>query len=737
MFCLDNGTTNADIGDVDLASHPRVIGSAVDLGAYEYQQDFTQTVHYVHPPISFPFNANTNVMSPYTNWVTAATNIQDAIDVAAAGDFIVVSNGIYATGGRAAYGFVTNRVTVNKPITLISLSGAKYTAIQGSPTGVRCAYVADGASIIGFTLSNGAAMFNGDNLTNQNGGGVWCQSPLATLSNCVITTCSSANQGGGAYSGTLVACTISYSHANNSGGGVAFGTLLNCMVTTNFSTVGGGTFSSLLAGCTLLNNNSSQFGGGAAGGILTNCLLARNYSFSKGGGACSNSLTDCILNSNWLSGPLSSKLPISGGGAYSCTLTNCMLAGNAVTNGDGGGAAFGLLIGCALANNLATYGGGAYSNTLNGCYLVSNSASSYGGGAAFANLTNCPIIFNTAYYGGGTAFGTCYDCLLTNNYAVGGSGGAIYSNTTVNCTLDGYSFYTSYGSKLSRCIYNANTSSYQDILDNCQFNGFFNAANGNLIISGVLNNCTIILPFFQSSTYPPIQYCMATNSIIYGFYPANSPHLSASQSFFDHCCTSFSVSGSGNFTNAPLFIESYSALTNPPPFHLATNSPCINAGDSSLVVNLMDLDGFPRVVGGAVDIGATEFQDASVTNVINMEPFIAWLGQNGLPTDGSANYVDSDGDHMNNWQEWLAGTSPTNALSVLQLAPPVFINYPSRVVLTWQSTTNRNYYLQDCSDLKNGFVTIQNNIIGRAGTTSFTNYLMTNSSSYFYRVGVQ
>ena len=106
---------------------------------------------------------NANPASPYTGWAIAAQTIQEAVDMAVAGDEIVVTNGIYAEGGRAIFGTLTNRVALYKSVTLRSVNGPQFTVIQGKQLpgsvngdgAIRCVYLTNGANLFGFTLTNG------------------------------------------------------------------------------------------------------------------------------------------------------------------------------------------------------------------------------------------------------------------------------------------------------------------------------------------------------------------------------------------------------------------------------------------------------------------------------------------------------------------------------------------------------------------------------------------------------
>src|SRR6266700_39528 len=107
---------------------------------------------------------STNPTTPFTDWSTAATNIQDAVDAAVTGDTVLVTNGIYSTGGKSMDGVITNRVAVNKAIVVQSVNGPEVTIIQGAwdpvstngPAAVRCVAITNLATLTGFTLRAGA-----------------------------------------------------------------------------------------------------------------------------------------------------------------------------------------------------------------------------------------------------------------------------------------------------------------------------------------------------------------------------------------------------------------------------------------------------------------------------------------------------------------------------------------------------------------------------------------------------
>ena len=202
---------------------------------------------------------STNATPPYTNWATAATNIQDAVDAAVAGDEIVVTNGLYATGGRATVSDSTlNRVVVDKPLSIRSVNGSDSTIIKGG-LNIRCVYLTNGASLSGFTLTRAF-------LDISSGGGAWG----GTLNNCTLTRNSVWGNGGGALYSTLNNCVLT---RNSSG--------VRFLCCDNFNATGGGAAHCTLNNCTLNGNWTVGGlpwggGGGAYGGDLNNCIVYFN-----------------------------------------------------------------------------------------------------------------------------------------------------------------------------------------------------------------------------------------------------------------------------------------------------------------------------------------------------------------------------------------------------------------------------------------------------------------------------
>lgn len=219
-----------------------------------------------------------------TNWVTAKLTIQAAVDAAAASDTVLVTNGLYATGGRtiAAAGATTNRVVIDKAITVKSVNGPANTTIKGfwdpgntngiGPAAVRGVYLGTNAVLSGFTVTNGAtraAEYGGGGIHSENSG---------LVTNCVISGNSCDYGGGGVYGGTVSHSIISGNRVVGlGGGGLCNANADNCLILSNTSPSTGSDYFSASAAVWLVFGPNPP-----ARMTLDNCTIVKNT--STGGG---------------------------------------------------------------------------------------------------------------------------------------------------------------------------------------------------------------------------------------------------------------------------------------------------------------------------------------------------------------------------------------------------------------------------------------------------------------------
>ena len=314
---------------------------------------------WAKPVTNYVSAAGTHV-APFTNWVTAATNIQAALNAAAEGGVVMLASGTYAA---------TSTPLITKAITLTGPDTNPTSAVASGGGVCRGLLLANPlARVTHLTVANGYA--------DRYGGGIYAPQG-GIVSNCIIQNnyvrfigSWDPYGGGGIYlaRGLLANCRLENNSAQHYGGGallVENATARACLFVTNSITWGGGfggglaVCSSLAEACTIVSN-SAPYGAGAmvmtgtvvasaiseniaagpggglylfGGAVADRCEVLRNQAHT--GGGVYMPYGQAVLRSSLV---VSNTASHDGGGIYlnAGTIENCTVAANVCTNAAGG-----------------------------------------------------------------------------------------------------------------------------------------------------------------------------------------------------------------------------------------------------------------------------------------------------------------------------------------------------------------------------------------------------------------
>ena len=266
-------------------------------------------------------------------------SLRDALAAAVDGDIIDatgISGTILLTSGELQ---ITHAITINGP-------GAGSLSIEGNATFRVFDNLTSGASISGFSITNGSA-------PGDNGGGIFNEggnSATLRLSDCIVSG-NSADFGGGIFNlnGALTVnnCTISGNGAAFSGGGIvnsasdaaATSTITNSTISDNSATAndGGGilngaagsvaSIASVIVSNSTLSGNSATGNGGAVANAadvpnlarltITNSTISDNSATANGGGIYNQGNAQFQIGSTVLNAGSSGENIFNGGQATS------------------------------------------------------------------------------------------------------------------------------------------------------------------------------------------------------------------------------------------------------------------------------------------------------------------------------------------------------------------------------------------------------------------------------------
>jgi len=476
------------------------------------------------------------------------------VDCTGAGDYTTIMGGIAASSNGdiiqvAECTYVENIYFLGKAITLVSESGPATTIIDGNAYGPTV-YFADGEGadsvVDGFTIRNGYS---------ASGGGVYCEDSSPMIQNNIISENIAGAGGGGIY------CLRSSP------------TIQNNTIGLNDASYGGG------IGC--------EEGSAPA---ITNNTIDGNSAAVGGGISCVGASIPPIEDN-----AITNNTATSGGGIYiegsDISMTGNTIEANMADFGAGIDiyASFPQIIGNWFIDNIAVNTGGGIScnigtgPTIMANTIIGNSADTGGGINVFEagpTIAGNTISGNTANNGAGisdlNAESTIKRNTITTNTA--NLGGGIYcssSQTVMTNNTIAANIATSNGGGIA-CLNESPEITHNTITENSALNG------GGIICVNASPTITNCIVWGNTATEYGAEFLLDEFS---------DPLVSYSD--IDGEWT-----GNGNFYLDPLFAV-------PGDYHLAADSPCIDAGMDAGI--LLDIDGDTRPLLTGFDVGSDEY----------------------------------------------------------------------------------------------------------------------------------
>ena len=292
--CIDAGSADYQpaLHVKEFDGYSRMVKGWVDIGAYEHQleADWIVDDDSMHDP--GPGDPAISDALEDGSSLRPFDTIQEALDMAQAGDTIIIRDGVY-------HGMGNHDLTViAKALTIQSENGPQRTIIDCKRLGQGFyldQITEDDITLEGLTITNGWAV---------RGGGIYSRNSSAQIKNCIIRNNQATSCGGGIYcEGDLHQASypvisnsqILGNRANGPGGGIdiyysnIYPTIVNNVIAGNVSYLRGGGLSvfttntpAIIINNTVTSNRSPDGGGiyfnASSGSQLNNCILWKNES---------------------------------------------------------------------------------------------------------------------------------------------------------------------------------------------------------------------------------------------------------------------------------------------------------------------------------------------------------------------------------------------------------------------------------------------------------------------------